>query len=199
MHEGLWARLDDMQPDAVAQRAICQYDSDSGCYYLEFINCQYTVDPGERAIYSVNDDEENVPVGFLDQLAMLAYLINVSEKPIANKHASADKLPGGQFFFRGPHVLPTAKLEQTFGLGPELLVEEGLKLGGKELDHGDGAIELFVLPKVPVYFIVWAGDDEFGVKASILFDATAADQMPLDALLAAVDVAVKALTKTATG
>ncbi len=199
MHEGLWARLDDMQPNAVAQRGLCQYDSERGCYCLELINCQYTVDPGERSIYSVNDQEENVPAGFLEQLSILAYLINVSEKPVAGRQVSADKLPGGQFFFRGPHVLPAAKLERAFGLSPELLVAEGQKLGGKELDHGDGAIELFILPKVPVYFIVWAGDDEFPAKASILFDATAADQIPLDALGAAVGLAVNALTEASAG
>lgn len=197
MHEGLWARLDDMQPKAVAQRALCQYDSDRGCYCLEFINCQYTVDPGERAIYSVNDQEENIPAGFLEQLSILAYLINVSEKPVAGKHVSGDKLPGGQFFFRGPHGLPTVKLERAFGMDPELMVEKGQKLGASQLDFGDASIEIYILPKVPVYFIVWAGDNEFPAKASILFDATAADQLPLDALGAVVTLAVNALTKTA--
>ncbi len=199
MHEGLWARLDDMQPEMVAQRGLCEYDSERGCYCLELVNCQYTVDPGERAVYSVNDQGENVPAGFIEQLSILAYLINVSEKPVAGRHVSADKLAGGQFFFRGPHVLPVGKLERAFGSSPELLVEKGLKLGGKKLDHGDGAIELYILPKVPVCFIVWAGDDEFPAKASILFDATAADQIPLDALGAAVDLAVNALTEAATG
>ncbi len=198
MHEGLWARLDDMQPDAVARRRLCEYDDESGCYCLELLNCQYTVDPGERAVYSINDQGENIPAGFIEQLAILAYLINASEKAVAGKHVSADKLAGGQFFFRGPHGLPTVKLEHAFGSSPDLLVEEGLKLGGKELDFGDGAVEIYILPKIPVCFIVWAGDDEFPAKASILFDATAADQVPLDALGAAVNLAVSTLTKTTT-
>jgi hypothetical protein len=45
--------------------------------------------------------------------------------------------------------------------------------------------------------VIWQGDEEFGSRASILFDETAAAQLPLDALLAAVNLAIKALVKAA--
>jgi len=48
---------------------------------------------------------------------------------------------------------------------------------------------------VPMTIVVWGRDEEFEARASILFDGTAADQLPLDALLAAVNLCVKALSE----
>ena len=42
-------------------------------------------------------------------------------------------------------------------------------------------------------FVIWRGDDEFEGRASVLFDQTAGAHLPLDALLAAVNVAVNAI------
>ena len=44
-------------------------------------------------------------------------------------------------------------------------------------------------------FVIWAGDEEFAARASILFDRTAGEQLPLDALWTAVNLAVKTLIK----
>ncbi|MHC4158199.1 MAG: DUF3786 domain-containing protein, partial [Planctomycetota bacterium] len=105
----------------------------------------------------------------------------------------AESLPGGEFFFRGPHVLPTRKLAEIFGAKPELLYEAGKRLGAKKCDFGDGSVELLVLPRIPLTFVVWAGDEEFAARGSILFDQTASEQMPLDGLLAAINLAVDAV------
>jgi len=43
--------------------------------------------------------------------------------------------------------------------------------------------------------VIWRGCEEFAARASILFDQTAESQMPLDALLASVNLAVDALIK----
>jgi hypothetical protein len=45
--------------------------------------------------------------------------------------------------------------------------------------------------------ILWRADEEFPARTSILFDETAADQLPLDALWMAAHLAVKALTEAA--
>jgi hypothetical protein len=50
-----------------------------------------------------------------------------------------------------------------------------------------------VFPRVPLTIVIWRRDEEFAARASILFDQTAAAQLPLDALLAAVNLTVDAL------
>ena len=44
-------------------------------------------------------------------------------------------------------------------------------------------------------YIIYGGDDEFPARASVLFDRTAGAQLPLDALLAAVNLAVNAVVE----
>ena len=58
-------------------------------------------------------------------------------------------------------------------------------------------MELLVLPRIPLTFVIWAADEEFPARASILFDETTGSHLLLDALLAAVNLAVDALVKTA--
>ena len=72
-----------------------------------------------------------VGAGFVEQLCILTYLISVKDLPLTNKLVKAERLPGGEFFFRGPHGLGTEKLAKAFGERPELLYEASEGLGGE--------------------------------------------------------------------
>jgi hypothetical protein len=113
--------------------------------------------------------------------------------PAAGKLTPVQALPGGQFFFRGPHKLNTDKLEATFGQNPEQLYGLIDRFSAKKYKFGDAAIELYILPRVALTIVIWRGDDQFPARASILFDQTAASQLPLDALWAAANLTIKKL------
>ena len=115
--------------------------------------------------------------------------------PLSNKLVKVQSLPGGQFFFRGPHELPTKKIEQAFGDEPQLLYKAAESFNAANKEFGDASVEVIVLPRVPLTFVVWAADEEFGSRATILFDQTASEHLLLDALLAATNLAVDALIK----
>lgn len=196
MHEGLWEKLVALDPAETARRAKCEYMPACGHYEVVLLGRRFIVDPAERRIYlkeSAHQDQETAEAGFLEQLCILAYLINAREVPVANKLVAAEQLEGGQFFFRGPHELPTVKLAEAFGDNPALLYEAGEQLGAKACEYGGAAIELAVLPRFGLTFIIWGRDEEFGGRASILFDQSAEQQLPLDAIGAAVNLAVKAV------
>ncbi len=196
MHEGLWEKLVALDPAETARRAKCEYIGTCGHYEVVLLGCGYVVDPAERRIYlkeSAHQDQEAAEAGFLEQLCILAYLINAREVPVANKLVAAEQLEGGQFFFRGPHELPTAALVEAFGDNPALLYEAGEQLGAKACEYGGASIELSVLPRFGLTFIIWGRDAEFGGRASILFDQSVDQQLPLDAIGAAVNLAVKAV------
>jgi hypothetical protein len=135
-----------------------------------------------------NDPQKQA--AFLEQLCILAYLINAADLHVTGRLVGADKLDSGQFFFRGPHELPTAKLEAAFGDEPGLLYDAVDRLAAERCEYGDASISLRVLPRLPIVFVIWARDEEFEARASILFDETADKQLPLDALGAAVQLAV---------
>lgn len=196
-HEGLWEQLEKLDGHRTAQRAKCQYLTDPDRYVVTLLNSDYVVNLAGRKIFSAEPGPPAVLAGFIQQLCILAYLINAKDLTLADKLVTADSLPGGQFFFRGPHSLPTYKLEQAFGSQPDRLYEAAKQFDARRCEFGDGSVQLYVLPRIPITIVVWRADEEFPARASILFDQTVAAQLPLDALQAAVNLAVEALANAA--
>ncbi len=196
-HEGLWEQLDGLDGAETARRAACQYHDDPGRYVVALLSTEYMVNLSDRSIFAVGADSTDQPADFLQQLCLLAYLINARDLPLADKLVGENALPGGQFFFRGIHGLPTGKLEEAFGDRPQALLGASGHLNAECCDFGDASIRLNMLPRVPVTIVVWRRCEEFEARASILFDKSTGEQLPLDALLAAVNLTVKALTKAA--
>jgi len=194
-HEGLWEQLLGLERQETVQRAKCQYLSNPERYVVSLLNTEYIVNLSDRQIYAIQRRSSPENADFLEQLCILAYLINAKDLPIANKLVKAETLPGGQFFFRGLHSLPTAKLEKAFGDCPEVLHRRAGRFDAKRCEFGDASIQLYVLPRVPLTIVIWAKDEEFKARASILFDQTAASHLPLDALGAAVNLTVDALVE----
>lgn len=196
-HEGLWEQLNKLDRQRTAQRAKCQYLTDPQRYIITLLNTEYVVKPADKQIFSTQLSSSPTPAEFLEQLCLLAYLINAQDIPPANKFVGPENLPSGQFYFRGPHSLPTERLEETFGKWPERLYEVSERFGTKRGEFGDASIELYALPRVPLKIVIRRSDEEFGARASILFDQTAGIHLPLDALGALVNLTVKALVKAA--
>ncbi len=194
-HEGLWKQLVELDGQKTAQRAKCQYLDDPQHYVIRLLNKDYVVNLSDRQVFSVQSGLPPEPAEFLEQLCLLAYLINAQDLPVANKLVRPETLPGGQFFFKGQHSVPTEELERAFGKSPERLYEIAEQFDAKRCEFGDASIELYVLPRIPLTIVIWRSDDEFPARASILFDRTAAAHLPLDALLTAVNLAVEALVQ----
>ncbi|MHC4460583.1 MAG: DUF3786 domain-containing protein [Planctomycetota bacterium] len=194
-HESLWEQLDKLNRQKTAKRAKCQCVGELERYVIVLLNTEYVVNLLDKVIFSEQSGSAPVAAEFLEQLCVLAYLINAQDLPLANKLARPETLPGGQFFFRGQHKLPTEELESAFGEYPELLYQIAEQFDAKRCEFGDASIELYVLPRIPLTIVIWRSDGEFGARASILFDQTAAAHLPLDALSAAVNLAVEALVR----
>ena len=88
-------------------------------------------------------------------------------------------------------------LVAVFGDNPAKLLGAGLALGGAAAGYGDCGIELNILPRLPVVFAVWAGDEEFGPRATVMYDATAPRYLPTEDLVVATAFAVGQLAKAA--
>jgi len=194
-HEGLWQQLIALDRQKTAQRAKCQYRSEPERYIITLLNTEYVVNLSDKQIFSVEPGSAPELAEFLEQLCLLAYLINAQDLPVANKLVRVEALPGGQFFFKGQHGLPTEKLEKAFGQCPERLYEVAEQFDAKRCEFGDASIELHVLPRIPLTIVIWRECDEFPARASILFDQSVAAHLPLDALLTVVNLAVEALKK----
>ncbi len=167
MHEQLWEKLAALDPTETARGCRCRFDTDSSIFIVPLMGEDVVVDGGQGLIAPADDGEREV--GFLEQLCILAYLINASDIPISGRLVSGDKLEAGQFFFRGPQGLPTPKIEEAFGDEPSLLHEAGVRLNAEPCQYGDASVSIRILPNVPVVFVIWGRDDEFEARASAIY------------------------------
>ena len=124
MHEQFWERLAGLPREETAQRAKCRYLAEGDSFLVSLLNTDYLVDPARRTI-RVAQASEDRPAGYLQQLCILAYLVDVKDLPPANRLVSVEKLDPGGFFFRGSHRLPVEKLAGVFGPDPQLLHKVG--------------------------------------------------------------------------
>ncbi len=134
----------------------------------------------------------------MQQLCILAYLVDVKDLPLADRLVSVEKLDPGGFFFRGSHRLPVERLADMLGPDPQLLQKVGRALNAIPRTFGDVSIELCVLPRIPVTLVIWAADEEFPARASIFFDQSAALQLPLDVLFAIAALTIDGILSTVT-
>jgi len=177
LHEELWQQVIGLNGRETSQRAKCRYLLDPDRYVIELLNVEYVVDLSQRQIFPSQNSSDQKPASYPEQLCILAYLISARQLPLAGRLVKAESLPGGEFFFRGPHELPTQKLTKAFGENPDLLCRASANFDAERRDFGDASVELLVLPRIPLTFVIWAADEEFASRASILFDRTASDQL----------------------
>ena len=89
-HEGLWQQLDKLDRHQTAKRASCQYLTNPEHFVVRLLNTEYIVNLADRKISSVRSGSPPEPAAFLEQLCILAYLINARDLPLANKIVKAE-------------------------------------------------------------------------------------------------------------
>ena len=128
---------------------------------------------------------------------MLTYLLRARPIGLTGRMVTGSEIKGGDFFFRGPHALFTRPLEKRFGHDAQTFLEVGLRLGGGETDFGDVSFRLWPLPKIPLGYILWLGDEEFPARVVVTFDGSVEEQLPLDVIWALVNQVGGALLREA--
>jgi hypothetical protein len=73
-------------------------------------------------------------------------------------------------YFTGPHQLPLEPLLARYGQDLPGFTNVSLALGGEPVGLADASFALRPLPRVPLYYLLWLGDDEFPPVFKVLFD-----------------------------
>jgi len=118
--------------------------------------------------------------------------LNAGSEPLSRKLASVKELKDFHFF-RGPHELKVAPVVRRFGRDPDAFRAAAESLGGDVRDLAHVAYKLPAFPKVPLYYLLWEGDEEFEPRLSILFDRTVEEHLPADAIWGLVNLVSDAL------
>ncbi len=159
---------------------------------LHFLNKDILLDMGNRSIHRLNvNKREKIENPFLE-LIILVYLLNVSSDDPSQDIISVRDLKNAHFF-QGPHELQTAPLLDLYGNNLEGFKSAAESLGGKSLDMAEAAYMLLPFPKIPLYYLLWEGDDEFEPNLSILFDRSIEKHLAADAIWGLVNLVSKYL------
>jgi hypothetical protein len=164
-----------------------------GRFQFRFLNEDIQVDLRKQALYRLCKDDlwvaDNDP---LLELATVLYLKNVQAiYPLGRDIVSARDLKEGHFF-TGPHTFRTDPLLKRYGEDLSGFKEHCAALGGSPMDMADAAFMMLPFPRLPIYLLLWKGDDEFKPRLQVLFDRSIELILPSDTIWALVNRVVAA-------
>lgn len=145
---------------------------------------------GREYVLPVQKGEE-IPA--VTEILLLHYLTRASGELPGGEKISFKELPDG-FIYNTPFSHRVIRpLVAAFGSEPHLLLRAGVRLGGTAVPFGDAAVEVPALPRVPLTFIIWGGDEEFPANGGVLFDATVSGYLSTEDCVVLAQAGVSAL------
>jgi hypothetical protein len=196
INPNLWSELSSMEVSEVCSRAAVRFDQERGCYQIPFLHQTYGCYPDNRLIVPLDNDGPQ-RLSFQFYLVLLTYLLRSRPIGLTGRMVTGSEIKGGDFFFRGPHVLFTRPLEEKFGRDAQTFKKVGLRLGGGQTEFGDVSFRLWPLPKIPLGYILWLADEEFSARLVVTFDASIEEHFPLDVVWALVNLVGGAILREA--
>jgi hypothetical protein len=178
----------------VTARSLARIDPD-GRYELPVLGSRVWVGPRTEAVTSAWP--EVIRADSLLAVSAVGYLLSARDVPLAGELVSPAQLPEGEIFFRGPHELPGDALAALFGTDGDRFREVLTKLGGRPAPLADVGMEVSIFPRLPLWLGFWRADDEFPARMTFLLDRSAGAHLAVDALWAAILVAVGAVRRLA--
>lgn len=165
-----------LDPEEAARQAGVKFDKEEQAICVPFINQNFLVHhPGGKVTAETGAD---APVYLA--IIILHYLVTAEGTPLAGRWIAYRHLPGGDIYsdpFQKRAVNPFLK---TFGDRPEDFKKAAAALGGTQLALSGIGMVIPVLPRVPICFTIWPGDEEMPASANILFDEAAPAYLPTE-------------------
>lgn len=119
-------------------------------------------------------------VTLVTKIIILHYINTASGASLGADKIPYEDIPGLAGYLPVFERKAAKPLITTFGFDRHAFLDAGLSLGGKREDYGDVSFTLYALPRVPITFILWEGDEEFPPSIKILFDPSIREYLPLE-------------------
>ena len=177
--------------------ALCNWTffepKDEACLQFPFLNEILRIDLERGCLLRHVEGDWGAVSDPLLTLATVMYLKNVNAVyPMEKDIVGIKDLKEGHFFV-GPHALRTDPLLDKYAHDMEGFVAAGKALNGSPLEMADAAIRLLPYPRVAIYFLLWAGDDEFQPRIQVLLDRPVEKVMAADAIWALINRVAEAI------
>jgi hypothetical protein len=189
-----WDDLKKMDSEDLCGRSLAIPHLPEG-FLIRFLKDDVLIDMENRCFWRLSPDQREKIEHPLLELVILVYLLNVAPDLLNGEMVSTNDLKDAHFF-QGPHVLKVAPLLERYGKDVDGFKKASENLGGELLDMADAAFRFSPLPKIPLYYLLWEGDDEFQPHLSILFDRSIESHLSADAIWGLVNLVSNELLKS---
>ncbi len=195
--EEAWDMLQGLDPQLVRRRSLAESGADFENFSLMCLGRKLHIDPAGRSISSYFREGEVLlqDLGSYSRLSTLRYLVHCPDAPLFNQWIKPASIPGGRIFDQGTHVLPLNQLAVLIQKNARAAKEACAWLDGELQGMGDLSMVLYPMPRFPVLFIFWYGDEEFAPEGSLLVDALWRNHLPIDIIWAAAKLCFEMLLK----
>jgi hypothetical protein len=165
-----WETLSNRDIGQVANFILADIDSDSGHLRFRFLNRDVLVDTHGRCLMAKGEQGWQKLGLPLLELTVLDYLSRVNcLHPLGREIVGAEDLRQATYF-TGRGRLKKTTLLLRYGDDPIGFGFAGHHLNGQVENMGDAAFRLNPFPRIPIYYLLWLGSEEFSPRISILFD-----------------------------
>jgi len=188
-----WNDLDLADHDQVAAKALAQIEN-NGSLVFDFLNGSLQVNPKQQMVFQKHGSDWKPVKKPLLRLLSVLYLLRAVDDPLKQEMIGVQELKDAHFF-QGPHELNTAPLLDRYGHDLDGFASVCRALGGVMINMADVAFRLRPFPRIPVYYLLWAGDDEFPPGLTLLFDRSIEAHFSADGIWGLVNLMTDILIK----
>jgi hypothetical protein len=175
-----WEALRQRDPVVLCENSLARSSSTDG-FLLRFLGVELLVDIEHFRLCHQSDGRWERFRNTLVELICLVYLLNASPEPLSREMVSVEGLKDARFF-QGPHELMIQPLLNRYADDLDGFKKAAEGLNGESLELADAAYGLWAFPKIPIYYLLWKGDEEFEPRLSILFDRSIESHLSADAI-----------------
>lgn len=155
--------------EAVLHRTNLQKSTDDRYIIVPMVAKDYWVACETGHVYRAEQLTE--PLSTEERLLILHHLIYAKEEAgISGREIPFHTIPGVSHFWPAFQRRTIPLLQKSFSGRLPAFLAAGQQLGGRQRDYGDASVTLYLLPQIPITYILWDSDDEFPLSAQILFD-----------------------------
>jgi hypothetical protein len=171
-----WEDLLVLEPETVVENTKVMFNETSRAYKVPVLGKEYKVMLDIKEIQYPGGSVNEHIYGAMTVL-VLHYLINAKQTTLKNKLITYRELPDGMVFYNAFRSIAIQPIADKFGNDLDTFAKSAETIGGRKVHHGEIAYEFLIFPRVPVTYILWAGDEEIPGSANILFDESASKQL----------------------
>ena len=175
-----WEALRQRDPVVLCENSLARPSPSDG-FLLRFLGEELLVDVEHFRLCHQLDGRWERFWNPLIELVCLVYLLNASPEPLSGEMVGVEGLKDARFF-HGPHELMVQPLLNRYANDLDGFRKAAEDLNGESLELADAAYGLWALPKIPIYYLFWKGDEEFEPRLSILFDRSIESHLSADAI-----------------